>query len=208
MNTRYLSKKEALVEERYLTESEETQLFKTVKMFGDVYARRDSAWMQLLRQTGIRVGTMAGLTVLDARLALKTKRLVLRDEICKRKKGYTVHANKKALSALRCLLKIRLEIGYHLQPDQPLVMSRKHKAMSVRAYQDRMKHWREKAQLQIKATPHYFRHTLGHRIMDRSTASNPLLVVKSALGHSTVDSSAVYAKPNRGQIIDDLEACI
>lgn len=196
-----------LANERYLTEQEERQLFKTVGLFGDVYARRDYAWMQLLRQTGIRVGTLSGLNVLDAQLAIRSKRLVLRDEICKRGRGYTVPANTKAVKALRCLLKIRLEMGYQLIPDEALIMARKHKAMSIRAYQDRMKFWRERAQLNIQATPHSFRHTVAHRILERSTAVNPLLVVKSALNHANINSSAVYTKPNRQQITDDLEAC-
>ena len=192
--------------ERYLTEEEEKILFKTVNKFGDVYSRRDAAWMLLFRQTGIRVDTMAKLTVGDAEQAIRTKKLILRDEICKRKKGYTVPANKKAVQALRKLLLIRLELGASKSNEQPLVISRNHKSLSVRSYQSRMKYWREKAGLQIEVTPHFFRHTVGQRIMERSTAANPLLIVKSALGHSNINSSSIYAQPNREQVADDMEA--
>lgn len=73
---------------RYLTEDEEKRLFKTVRQFADIYARRDAAWMQLLRHTGIRVGTLSGLTVADAKNAARDHSLTLRGEICKRGKGF------------------------------------------------------------------------------------------------------------------------
>lgn len=208
---------ESLASERYLTADEERQLFAVVNSFGDVYARRDAAWMQLLRQTGIRIGTMAKLTVADALLALKNNRLVLRDEICKRQKGYSVPMNKKAMKALKQLMKVRVEIikkqdpnnerGLKDDPAAPLVMSRKHdQYMSVRSYQARLFMWRMKAGLEVDVTPHYFRHTVGHRIMERSTAGNPLLIVKAALGHGNINSSAVYTRPNREQIAMAMEA--
>ncbi len=192
--------------ERYLTIEEEKHLFSAVDKFGDMFARRDAAWMRLLRHTGIRVGTMAELTVNDAQQAIRTKRLVLRDEICKRKNGYTVHANTSALKALRKLLKIREEMGLRNIPAYPLVMSRNHLPMSIRSYQDRINKWRKEAGLTIGVTPHFFRHTAAQRIMERSTAANPLLVVKAALGHQHINSSAIYSQPNREQVALDMEA--
>ena len=59
--------------ERYLTEGEERQLMKHVGRFGDELSRRDAAWMDLLRQTGIRVGSMAGLTVEAGDVALMSR---------------------------------------------------------------------------------------------------------------------------------------
>ena len=190
--------------ERYLTEREERLLFKTVRAFGDLYARRDAAWMQFLRNTGIRVGTMARLTVFDALEALRMKKLVLTDDICKRQ-GYSVPLNRKAVAALRALLAIHRETTGSLRPDSALVLSRKNKPLSVRSYQNRMKHWRETAGLTVKATPHFFRHTVGERIMKHSTAANPLLVVKAALGHARLDSTACYTRPTREQIACDME---
>ena len=192
--------------ERYLTEEEERILFKKVNTFGDVYSRRDSAWMLLFRQTGIRIGTMARLTVGDAKQAIRTKKLILRNEICKGKKGYTVHANTTAIKALKKLLSIRAEMGAINANHEPLVVSRKHKAMSVRSYQARLKYWRDEAGLQIEVTPHFFRHTFAHRIIERSTAANPLQVAQAALGHSDIKNTAIYTRPNREQMAADMEA--
>ena len=42
---------------RYLTDEEQRRLWKTVRLqSGNVVARRDLAWMQLLCETGLRLG--------------------------------------------------------------------------------------------------------------------------------------------------------
>jgi len=187
--------------ERFLTESEERQLFKTVAQYGHVLARRDLQWMRLLRQTGIRVGTLAGLTVFDARNAIINKRLQLRNEICKGGRGYALPLNKHAVSALRALIRIRTEQGYALINDEPLIMSRKHNALAIRSFQQRMAMWIKKAELQIPATPHYFRHTMGRRIIERSTSPNPQRIAQSVLNHANIATTSIYTQPSR----DDLE---
>lgn len=45
---------------RYYTEAEEKSLFKILRNTDNVLAKRDLAWMQLLRFTGIRIGILAG----------------------------------------------------------------------------------------------------------------------------------------------------
>lgn len=183
--------------ERYLKETEERQLFQTLRQFADVQARRDHAWMRLLRQTGIRVGSLAGLTVHDAQLALATKRLVLRAESAKGGHGYDVPVNTKARAALKDLLKVRREQGHAPLPDAPLIMSRHHRGMSIRSFQDRMRKWVRAAGLQVEASPHWFRHTLAKRIVQRSTASDPRAIVQHVLGHHSIMSTCVYTGPDR-----------
>jgi len=45
---------------RYYTQSEEKALFKLLKNTDHILAKRDLAWMQLLRATGIRIGILGG----------------------------------------------------------------------------------------------------------------------------------------------------
>lgn len=185
---------------RYFTVQEERQLFRTLAQLSDIYARRDLAWMKLLRQTGIRVETLAGLNVHDARQAISTKYLELRPEITKRGQGGRVFVTAKAKAALRALLKIRREMGYADAPDEPLVYSRKHKRMSIRSYESRTRHWCQMAGLDIDASPHWFRHTLAKRIMKNSTADDPRGVVQVALGHASITSTSVYTQPDKEDI--------
>ena len=182
---------------RYLTQAEERTLFKHVRQFACVLARRDHAWMRLARNTGLRVGTMAGLTVLDARQALATGYLAIRSDIAKRKQAHTVHLNKAAARALRDLLSIRREMRHAESDDAPLIVSRNHRGLSVRSFQARMSKWVRGAGLPVAATPHWFRHTLAMRLMRNSTAQDPRGVVQGVLGHRRIDSTAVYTRPSR-----------
>lgn len=192
--------------ERYLTEDEERTLFRCVRQYADIYARRDAAWMQLLRNTGIRVGTLARLLVQDASQALREHRLRLRAEICKRKRGYDIPLNTKATAALRTLLAIRMEMGFINRPEDRLVCSRNHRGLSVRSYQSRMQFWRERAGLPVAASPHWFRHTVAQRILERSTAREPLRVVQGALNHANLSSTGIYTRPNREQVREAMES--
>lgn len=193
--------------ERYLTEAEEKAFFDYVRQFSDVLARRDVAWMTLMRQTGIRVTPMSLLTVSDAKKALSKGYLHVRPEINKRGKGYTVRLNKEAKKQLQVLILIRIEMGYSKDDtDAPLVMSRNHAGMSVRSYQTRMKYWLTRAGVNTHASPHWLRHTLSKRLIKHSTSSNPLGIVQAALGHSSIASSAVYAMPDKEELEAAMEA--
>ena len=184
---------------RYLTEPEERQLWRCVKQYGDLLSRRDYAWMRLMRHSGIRVGTAAGLTVGHGLAAISIKHLMIEADINKGNSDHSVFMNGSARQAVRDLLKIRREMGYPAMSDQPLIMSRNHRALSVRSYQSRMVHWRNLAELP-EVSPHWFRHTLGKRIMKNSTADDPRGVVQVVLGHEDINTSATYTMPDREEI--------
>jgi site-specific recombinase XerC len=190
---------------RYLTQAEERQLFSTVKQFAGPLAQRDFAWMKLARNTGLRVGTMAGLTVADARKALRSGYLQIRPEIAKRKQAHTVHLNKVAVKALRELLKVRREMGHAEMDDAPLIVSRNHRGLSVRSFQARMNKWVQAAGLDVSATPHWFRHTLAIRVMRSSTQDDPRGRVQGILGHRDLNSTAVYTRPTREELAETLD---
>lgn len=186
--------------DRYLTVKEEQQLFKTVGSVKGHLAERDYAWMRLLRHTGIRVGSLVGLTVQDARQAMAIGRLELKNEFAKKKKGYSVPVNKKARAALKDLLKIREQMGFSQEPDAPLIMSQKRKGISIRSLQSRIRHWVDMSGMDIDATPHWFRHTLAMRVMGQSTAANKLGVVQVALGHKSIAATMIYTRPSKEDI--------
>ncbi|MGR8931928.1 MAG: tyrosine-type recombinase/integrase [Gammaproteobacteria bacterium] len=182
--------------DRFLTQEEEKRLFQTVKQHNSIEAQRDLAWMMLLRSTGIRVGALSGLTVADARQALSDHHLTIRPEINKRRASYKIYLGKVAEQALRLLLKVRREMGHPEQWDAPLILSRESNAMSIRAFQQRCKKWRELAGVP-HVSPHWFRHTLAMRIMQSSTAKDPRGVVMASLGHRSINSTAQYTQPDK-----------
>ncbi|MDZ4813213.1 MAG: tyrosine-type recombinase/integrase [Pseudomonadota bacterium] len=189
---------------RYLTEREEKQLLHHVKSIDSPYAKRDLYWMTLARQTGIRIGSIAGLTVADARDALAVKRLTLRDDIVKGRRGYSVPLNTGAMAALRALLKLRVDLKLTADADAPLIWSRQSQRMTVRQFQLRMQYWVTQSKLSVKATPHWWRHTLAKRLMERSVGRDPQAFVQASLGHHSRDSTAVYTLPDR----EDLAAAL
>jgi site-specific recombinase XerC len=190
---------------RYLTEDEQRLLLSTVKKYSDVLARRDYAWMRLLKDTGFRIREFSLMTVNDAMLALKTGYIYIPREHRKGKRqDHTKLVTDPVRKDLLDLLDIRREMGYLEDGDVPLVMSRKHVAMTVRAYQQRVAFWAQQAEIPGKVSPHWFRHTRAMNIMRRSTSNDPRGIVKAELGHSTISSSGIYTDISR----EDLQAAL
>jgi site-specific recombinase XerC len=190
--------------ERYLTDDEVRRLLSTIAATAGELARRDHAWVRLLLATGIRVGTLALLTLDDARIAIETHTLTIRDEAAKGERGYEIHASTKARDALRDLLRVRKQ--FEAAPNcDALVLARTGYAMSVRNYQQRLREWTAKAGIR-GASPHWLRHTLAKRVMKRSEASDPLAIVQVALGHRRRHTTTIYALPDREDIERAMEA--
>ncbi len=138
-------------------------------------------------------------------LPVRNHRLHLVDEHAKGRRGYEVPLNTRAMASLKALVKIRADMGYGAHPDQPLVMSRNHRGMSVRSYQARMAMWVAEAGLQVSASPHWLRHTLAKRVMARSEARDPQGIVQVVLGQRSRESTVIYTLPDRETVEDALE---
>lgn len=192
--------------ERYLTLAEERRLFSHMARLIDPLARRDHAWMRVLRHTGVRVGAFSRLTCLDARQAIAGHYLALPAEIQKRRRAHKVFCNRAARQALADLLAARKAMGHPEQAGAPLVMSRANRPMSVRSYQIRLRAWAREAGIDARISPHWFRHTLAKRLISASESHDPLGVVQGVLGHASRNSTAIYAAPDREQLERDLES--
>lgn len=186
--------------DRYVTERDEKRLFGHVKTIAGPWARRDLGWMMLARHTGLRVGSLVALTVGDAREALATKHLQVRAEHAKGGQGYEVFVTDPARRALRILLSVRRELGRTMNHARPLIVGRQGGNVTPRLLQQRMQHWCRAAGLDIQATPHWWRHTLGKRIMRNSTSADPRGCAAIALGHSDIRSTALYTLPDREDV--------
>lgn len=210
---------------RYLKEEEQQALFKVLKSQAGLLAQRDYAWMRLLLETGMRVNELATLTYRQAVDALRTEWLVVRPEQRKghrapgkdkdgnpfpvKREG---HAYMVTHPVRECLVKL-MELQQELRPAidcppemlPPLLWGRcgvvKGKVlcehMGVRAFQKRMKHWAQLANLPEGVSPHWLRHTRGVNIIRRSRGNNPLKVVQMALGHASIASTGIYTQMSR-----------
>jgi site-specific recombinase XerD len=195
---------ERKVFDRYLTEAEEKQLFDHVWKFrADEFAFRDFHWMVLLRQTGMRINNLAMFLVADAHAVLADPQhhFKLRDADSKKGHGYTVKFNRRAVKSLRELLKLHSMREDQILGSDHLIQSRQGgRGLSIRSFQNRMQQWVLSAGLPMQASPHWFRHTLAKRLLKHTTHSEPLQVVKAALGHTRLTSTEVYTQPDREEI--------
>ncbi|MCB5187396.1 tyrosine-type recombinase/integrase [Methylobacillus caricis] len=183
---------------RYLTEGEQRLLLSAPKKFSDVLAQRDYAWMSLLNLTGFRVTEFSLLTVGCAHNALKLGYVFIPREHRKgKRKDHSKLVTQPVRDTLHELLNIRERMGYINHPDQPLVMSRNSKAMSVRSYQARVAHWAALAGLPDGVSPHWFRHTRAMNIMARTTSRDPRGIVQAELGHASIASTGIYTAVTR-----------
>lgn len=192
--------------ERYLTDQEEKQLTAFVKQFKDPLAQRDFYWMKFMVATGVRVGTMSRLTVGDAYKMIGEQRLIVRDEIAKRGKGYSSYMSTAAAKYLHKLIEIHKFMGGLGLLDSPLVLGRRADGLSIRSFQARIQMWTAKAGLNMQVTPHMLRHTCGKRVVERSTAKEPLRIAKAALGHRNINTTTIYTAPDKAEQAATMEA--
>jgi site-specific recombinase XerC len=191
-----------MITKRYFTEQEQKLLLSKLKSLSDVIARRDYAWVRLLIVTGFRVGELSLLTVNTALIALKVGYIHIPRE---HRKGKKQHHDKLVTQPVRealiDLLDIRREMGYTDTGEVPLIMSRKHTGMTVRAFQHQVAHWAREVGIPGNPSPHWFRHTRAMNIMRRSTSNDPRGIVQAELGHGSIASSGIYTQMTR----EDLE---
>lgn len=187
---------------KYLTEEEQRRLLSILKQSAGDVARRDDALIRLLINSGMRIGECLRLSVGDAVAAIKSGYIYLPKEYRKgradEKRDHDVLVTLPVKVALFELLALREGAAM----DEALAVSRKSagRAMSVRAFEQRVAYWAGQAGLPKGVSPHWFRHTRAMNIMERTTSPDPLGIVKAALGHSSIRSTEVYARQTRENV--------
>jgi integrase/recombinase XerC len=144
-------------------------------------ARRDRVIFTLLFQTGIRLGGLVRLKVMDVKLAEKTMRV--------NGKG-GMERSVYLTSKLRRVLK-SYTAAMNLRPDDPLFLSRSGGPIGRRQIQLRFHHWLKKAGITHHLTVHSTRHTFATNLYRQS---RDLRLVQTALGHRHISTTEIYAQ--------------
>lgn len=183
----------------YLTPDEQKKLLDTIKKLADEKAQRDYYIVSALINSGMRIGEFLLITVGDAFAALDNGYLYIPAE--NRKGGKRDHSIYLTQSLRRDLTQL-LTIRGSRDPQHYLVAGRvDQEPMSARNMQLRVKSWAEQAGLgHLKVTPHFFRHTHAMNIMRGSTAKEPLRIIKAALGHRNINTTAIYTAASREEV--------
>jgi site-specific recombinase XerC len=193
---------------RYLTELEQQRLLRTAKNCNHPLAQRDYWWMRLLIETGARVEEFSLFSAEQAEAALRTGWLVAFAWQRKgRKVGQEYRVTVSVAECLTALLKLQREQPAPLDLDgpAPLVWGRDCKRLSVRSYQDRLRHWAREAGFGMAVSPHWLRHTRGMNIVRRHRGGDALKVAQRALGHASLASTGIYLDMDREDYARSLE---
>lgn len=199
------------MQKRYLTESEQARLLDGAQRVNDPLAQRDHHWMCALVLTGMRITEFSLLTVPMVEMALQVGWLVSPPEHCKGREGKKRSNEYMVTAALRVHLEALVKFSQAEAKARtapagalPLVWGRDG-ALSVRSYEDRLKHWVAHAGLDPRISPHWLRHTRGMNIMRRSRGTNPLKVAQIALGHASLKSTGIYLDMSREEFERELQ---
>jgi integrase/recombinase XerC len=160
--------------------------------------RRNYAIVQLLLQTGLRVGELVNLRVRD--ITLQARSGWIRVRLGKGELEREVPLNGSARRALGLYLGTRTETNNR----DPLFTSQRGEALSERSVQALIQTLARRAKLvRIPISPHTLRHTFALSYLQQ----NPGKIVELAhlLGHESLDTTAIYTQPAVEDLVRDLE---
>lgn len=188
----------------YLTDNEQKKLLSTIKQYADEKAQRDYYIVSALIASGCRIGEFMQITIGSALAALETGYLYIP---CENRKGGKHDHSVYLTKSLRIALTNLIDIRDSFNAEHYLIAGRTdQEPMSTRNMQQRVKSWANHAGLShLNVTPHFFRHTMAMNLIRNSSAKEPLRIVKSALGHRNINTTAIYTAATREEVAEAME---
>jgi len=155
------------------------------------FGRRDYLLIMFLFHTGLRVGECSRLTVslVATKDGRPRKLLDLPAALCKGPRGRVVPLNGTARACVEKLLKFNRSRGLSTAPGAPLFQNRQHRPLSVRSIQLLIAAYRKKADIDVRATPHTFRHSHTTALQE---AGVPSRVIQQGVGHRNLSTTERY----------------
>jgi len=165
----------------HFTSQETRKLLAVIPTTDGPVAWRDRVMFALLLQTGIRLGSLVGLKVLDVELRSGTMAIQAKGNA-----EQTIYLNSGLRRVLRSYIK-----AAGLASADPLFPSRSGDHLSHRQVQLRFKHWLDRTGITRHLTVHSLRHTFA---MNLYRKTGDLRLVQTALGHRHVSTTEIYAR--------------
>jgi integrase/recombinase XerC len=149
---------------------------------GDALLARDHALLELLYSSGLRLGELVGLDLLDLDLRDRTVRV-----LGKGRKSRIIPVGKKAVQALERWLRERAAL---VKPAETAVfIARNGRRLGARAVQLRVAAWARRRGLGVPVHPHLFRHSFASHLLE---SSGELRGVQELLGHADISTTQIY----------------
>lgn len=182
-----------------LTAAEIQALLRAAGQTSHGLAKRNYALLEVLLETGLRVGEVAALRISD--LALHDRSGVVRVREGKGRKQREVPLNSNARRALKLYLKGREPLR---DEDYVFLSQRGGKPLSLRTMQATVSELARRARItRIRVSPHTMRHCFALRYLKHNPGK--LVELATLLGHESLDTTAVYTRPSAEELARDLE---
>jgi len=193
---------------KYLTESEEKTLRRTIKEIKGRRAERDRVIVDLLLGTGLRAAELVGLNVGDLR---GKEKLYVRPEIAKGGKGRFVPVSIDLQRLLKSFFKDKLQWAESIRDGSPLFISRRDQRLSKRSLQELVEYWVIRAGLTTTCegktvalySVHSLRHTCFKRMLERGAK---LPTIQKIAGHASLASTGIYTEASWEEMVEAVEA--
>lgn len=151
--------------------------------------KRNYAILQVLKNTGIRVGELCNLRREDLDISDRKGHIVVRSG--KGGKYRIVPLNLDARKAITEYLEVRPKVE-----DDHLFIGQRDGGLKPSAIYDIVANYARGAGLQ-EVSPHILRHTFGKHAID---AGENLVTVATLMGHARLDTTAIYTHPSQADL--------
>lgn len=153
---------------------------------------RDTAWLELLYATGLRVSEVVGLTVGEVNLEVGFVRCV-----GKGGKERVVPLGRSAIKAIRRYLKtVRPKLLKYPQ-EQKMFLSTRGRQLSRQALFLLLRHYARRAKLARLPSPHVLRHSFATHLLERGA---DLRSLQEMLGHADVATTQRYTHVDKSRL--------
>lgn len=159
---------------------------------------RNYALVQILLQTGMRVGEVAQLQVRDLVLQERSGYVKIIDG-----KGHKSRSVPLNATARRALISY-FETRDSLNPEDHVFISKRGSAQSIRGLQKIIQTLARRAHInRVEVSAHTLRHTFAVNYLKANPGS--LVDLAALLGHESLNTTAIYTQPSQEALLDSLE---
>ena len=184
---------------RILLPSQEQRLLSAIRP-GEPFGPRDRALIVLALHTGLRSHELCGLDVGHVMTWDGFPRQWV-EVVGKGGRQRQVPLNAAARQAVVALVHFNRSRGFAVAGESPLLVTRAHRRLPTRSLRDIIQRYRERADLDIRCSPHCFRHTFASRV----AVGACLPVLQALLGHVWLSSTQVYTHTTPAQLTAGVE---
>ena len=189
---------------RALERKEQLGLLRAVRKSGNL---RDLAIITMLLHTGMRVGELCNLRVSDIRISTNSNMIAIREG--KGAKRRNIPLNSTVISVVKDYLKsfdsngqMTLITGPNPEKERFLFYGQKRMPLTDRGVRYIIQKYAYIAKIK-HISPHVFRHTCAKNLID---AGQSIDRVSKILGHSNVNTTAIYTMPTERDLHTTMES--